>query len=158
MLDRHMLALQNRILDGPAARLARLGVPADAVTIIGFSVGLASAAFLWAQAYGPALACILLNRLLDGPDGAIARAVGPTDRGAFLDIALDFIFLCHGTFWLCTCRSGSQRPGGIRVAAVVCRDGQQLSCLCRPFGEARIVLSVIPDEGHLLPWRFDQGH
>jgi phosphatidylglycerophosphate synthase len=92
MLDQHMLALQNRILDRPAARLARLGVPADAVTIIGFSIGLASAAFLSAQAYGPALACILLNRLLDGLDGAVARAAGPTDRGAFLEIALDFFF------------------------------------------------------------------
>lgn len=92
MLDRHILALQSRILAEPAARLARLGVSADAVTIIGFSVGVASAAFLYAQAYGPALACILLNRLLDGLDGAIARAAGPTDRGAFLDIALDFFF------------------------------------------------------------------
>jgi phosphatidylglycerophosphate synthase len=92
MLDRHMLALQNRILDRPAAHLARLGVPADAVTIIGFSVGLASAAFLYEQAYGLALACILLNRLLDGLDGAIAREAGPTDRGAFLDVALDFFF------------------------------------------------------------------
>jgi phosphatidylglycerophosphate synthase len=92
MLDRHMLALQNHILAKPAAHLARLGVPADAVTIVGFSIGLASAAFLYAHAYGAALACILLNRLLDGFDGAVARAAGPTDRGAFLDIALDFFF------------------------------------------------------------------
>jgi phosphatidylglycerophosphate synthase len=35
---------------------------------------------------------ILANRLLDGVDGALARQVGPTDRGAFLDIALDFLF------------------------------------------------------------------
>jgi hypothetical protein len=63
MLDRHIVALQSRILAKPAARLARLSVPADAVTIVGFNVGLASAAFLYAQAYGAALACILLNRL-----------------------------------------------------------------------------------------------
>jgi phosphatidylglycerophosphate synthase len=42
--------------------------------------------------YGLALAVLLLNRVADGLDGAIARHVGPTDRGAFLDIALDFVF------------------------------------------------------------------
>ena len=35
---------------------------------------------------------ILLNRLSDGLDGAVARLGQPTDRGAFLDIALDFVF------------------------------------------------------------------
>ena len=29
---------------------------------------------------------------MDGLDGVVARAAGPTDRGAFLDIALDFVF------------------------------------------------------------------
>jgi phosphatidylglycerophosphate synthase len=92
MLDRHILGWQNRILAKPAVHLARLGVSADMVTISGFGAGLVSVAFLSAEAYGPALICILLNRLLDGLDGAIARVTGPTDRGAFLDIALDFFF------------------------------------------------------------------
>jgi phosphatidylglycerophosphate synthase len=35
---------------------------------------------------------ILLNRLADGLDGALARRIGATERGAFLDIALDFVF------------------------------------------------------------------
>ncbi|EKD60003.1 MAG: hypothetical protein ACD_54C01002G0001 [uncultured bacterium] len=35
---------------------------------------------------------LLLNRLADGLDGALARLQGATDRGAFLDIALDFLF------------------------------------------------------------------
>ena len=38
-----------------------------------------------------ALALLIANRVADGLDGAIARATGPTDRGAFLDIALDFL-------------------------------------------------------------------
>jgi hypothetical protein len=42
MLDRHILALQNRSLARPAARPALLGVSADAVTIVGFCVGLPS--------------------------------------------------------------------------------------------------------------------
>lgn len=36
------------------------------------------------------LALLLLNRAADGLDGALARQLGPTERGAFLDIALDF--------------------------------------------------------------------
>ncbi len=39
-----------------------------------------------------ALSLILLNRLLDGLDGAVARIAGPTDRGAYLDIAFDMVF------------------------------------------------------------------
>ena len=30
--------------------------------------------------------------MADGLDGAVARLKGATDRGAFLDIALDFVF------------------------------------------------------------------
>jgi phosphatidylglycerophosphate synthase len=35
---------------------------------------------------------LLASRLCDGLDGAVARLTQPTDRGAFLDIALDFLF------------------------------------------------------------------
>jgi phosphatidylglycerophosphate synthase len=35
---------------------------------------------------------LLLNRLCDGLDGAVARLGKPTDRGAFLDVTLDFLF------------------------------------------------------------------
>jgi phosphatidylglycerophosphate synthase len=38
------------------------------------------------------LPLLLASRLLDGLDGAVARATRPTDRGAFLDITLDFVF------------------------------------------------------------------
>ena len=35
---------------------------------------------------------VLASRLCDGLDGAVARRTTPTDRGAFLDITLDFLF------------------------------------------------------------------
>ena len=38
------------------------------------------------------LALLLASRLMDGLDGAVARLTQPTDRGAFLDITLDFLF------------------------------------------------------------------
>ncbi len=58
----------------------------------GFCVGLAGAwAIAW-QSPGWGLVLILASRLADGLDGTIARLGSPTDRGAFLDITLDFLF------------------------------------------------------------------
>jgi phosphatidylglycerophosphate synthase len=77
----------------PLARgMAARGVRADQVTLAGFALGLMALPALWGGAYTLALAFILLNRLADGLDGEIARLTRPTDRGAFLDIALDFLF------------------------------------------------------------------
>lgn len=90
MIDRHLIRIQARLLDPLAAGLAKRGIQADWITLAGFAVGLAAVPLLAISAFIPALVCILLNRLLDGLDGAVARRLGPTDRGAFLDIALDF--------------------------------------------------------------------
>lgn len=92
MIDRHLLPAQRALLDPPGRVLARRGVTADQVTLAGFALGLGAFATLTAGAFGAALVLILANRLADGLDGAIAREVGGTDRGAFLDIALDFAF------------------------------------------------------------------
>jgi len=62
------------------------------VSIAGFLIGALAVPALAFQLWGLALALIAANRLADGLDGALARLTGPTDRGAFLDIALDFVF------------------------------------------------------------------
>lgn len=92
MFDARLVPLMRRALHAPAVALARAGVGADAVTLAGFAIGLLGVWAAAAGAYGLALVCLLLNRLADGLDGEIARAKGATDRGAFLDIALDFLF------------------------------------------------------------------
>ncbi|MEX2298093.1 MAG: CDP-alcohol phosphatidyltransferase family protein [Dongiaceae bacterium] len=92
MFDRRLIVVQERLLAPTARRLAERGASADAISIAGFVIGFAALPLLAASAFLPALACILANRLLDGLDGAVARLNGPTDRGAFLDIALDFFF------------------------------------------------------------------
>jgi phosphatidylglycerophosphate synthase len=92
MIDAALLPMQRAVLAGPAQVLAARGVGADQVTLVGFALGLLALPALWAGLWPLALLLILLNRLADGLDGAIARIVGPTDRGAFLDIALDFLF------------------------------------------------------------------
>ena len=85
----------RRLIDPPLARAGRLlaaaGIGADAVTIGGCLLGLAAALAVSAGRFYVALALLIASRLADGLDGAIARATRPTDRGALLDIALDFL-------------------------------------------------------------------
>jgi phosphatidylglycerophosphate synthase len=92
MLDRRLQPVIKATFAAPARWLASIGVSADALTIVGFLVGLCGAGCLALRAYLPALVLLLLNRIFDGLDGALARLVGPTDRGAFLDVAFDFLF------------------------------------------------------------------
>ena len=92
MLDRVALGWLRPALDGAARRLAAAGVAADTVSWVGlaFSFGAALTIAMGETKLG--LASILASRLADGLDGALARATTPTDRGAFLDITLDFLF------------------------------------------------------------------
>ena len=92
MLDRRAITLLAPLLQRMAAGLVRLGVGADSVTLAGFALGLAGAAAVAAGAHGWGLALLLASRWADGLDGAVARLTRPTDRGAFLDITLDFLF------------------------------------------------------------------
>ncbi len=92
MIDATLLPPLRAVLDAPARALLARGVKADQVTLAGFGIGLLALPALWQGWYGVALGLILANRLADGLDGIMARQVGPTDRGAFLDIALDFFF------------------------------------------------------------------
>ena len=92
MLDRAAQALIAPLLQIGARRLVAWRVPADAVTLVGFAVGMAGAGLIAAGHPQAGLGAILASRLADGLDGAVARATQPTDRGAFLDITLDFLF------------------------------------------------------------------
>lgn len=92
MIDRPAQALIAPALRAAATLLVRRGVTADAVTWAGFGLGLAAAACIALQRPLTGLALLLASRLADGLDGAVARLTQPTDRGAFLDITLDFLF------------------------------------------------------------------
>lgn len=92
MIDATLLPLLRRAYAQPARALVARGVTADQVTLAGFGIGLLALPALAAGWYGLALVLIVANRVADGLDGAVARLTGPTDRGAFLDIALDFLF------------------------------------------------------------------
>jgi phosphatidylglycerophosphate synthase len=92
MLDRYSLKVLKPLLEKLAAFLRGKGIGADQITIVSFGVGLLGVLFIVRHYYLLGGLLILLNRLGDGIDGSLARLDGTTDRGAFLDICLDFLF------------------------------------------------------------------
>lgn len=92
MFDAALLPLQRRLLAPPGRYLAARGVRADQITLVGCAIGLAAASAAALGLYWLALLGLAFNRLADGLDGAVARETAPSDRGAFLDITLDFVF------------------------------------------------------------------
>lgn len=92
MLDRPLIAWLRPAMERGARGLQRLHVHADTMTWLGFAFGIGAAVAIAREIYLAGLALMLASRLCDGLDGALARLTQPTDRGAFLDIALDFLF------------------------------------------------------------------
>jgi phosphatidylglycerophosphate synthase len=102
------------LIDPPLERLAslaiRVGVSANATTILGFTVGLTAVPFIVGEFYLWAIPFILMCRILDGLDGAIARRTQTTDLGAYLDITLDFIFYAAIVFGFALARPENALP------------------------------------------------
>lgn len=92
MFDAQIRPLIDPPLNALGGALARAGVSADGMTLIGLALGLLAAAMIALGAPGLALAPLLLSRLADGLDGAVARATRKTDFGGYLDITCDFLF------------------------------------------------------------------
>jgi phosphatidylglycerophosphate synthase len=92
MFDRQMLALSKPLVDAVARRLNDRHITANQISLTGFALGMLAAFCIAHDNIWLAIIPLLLNRLLDGLDGAVARLGGTTDRGAFLDISLDFLF------------------------------------------------------------------
>lgn len=92
MLDATMRKLIDPALNRIGAGLARTGLTANKITLIGLAMGLACAGLIALQQPLWALLPLALSRLADGLDGAVARATEKTDFGGYLDIVCDFVF------------------------------------------------------------------
>jgi phosphatidylglycerophosphate synthase len=92
VLDRYALKISKPLVDRMALAIRNRGYSANQVTLFGFAVGLLSALCIASGFYALAILPLLVSRLCDGLDGAVARQGVATDRGAFLDIGLDFVF------------------------------------------------------------------
>jgi phosphatidylglycerophosphate synthase len=92
VFDRQLLALSKPWVDAVARAIKAGGITANQISFGGFALGVFAAVLIAHGDIMLAIIPLLLNRLLDGLDGAVARLEQPTDRGAFVDISLDFLF------------------------------------------------------------------
>ncbi|WP_196156849.1 CDP-alcohol phosphatidyltransferase family protein [Reinekea sp. G2M2-21] len=92
MLDRRALKIIKPTLATAARSFHRANIKADHITVTGFAIGMLALPAIALEYYALGAMLILLNRLCDGLDGEVARLSRATNRGAYLDIVLDFIF------------------------------------------------------------------
>ena len=90
MFDASVRRYIDPSLNRVARDLAQAGIGADHITITGALLGLLAGVAIAASAPLIGMVLFLAGRLLDGLDGAVARQTKPTNRGAYLDIVLDF--------------------------------------------------------------------
>ena len=91
MLDAPVRRLFSSPLDPLAVGMARIGIRASTITLVGFMMGLGAVAFIVVEEYAGALFFLALNRVCDILDGMLARVRGPTAIGGFLDATLDLL-------------------------------------------------------------------
>jgi phosphatidylglycerophosphate synthase len=93
MFDKWALRITKPAVDRMADYAIGYKVTADQMTFAGLGLGLFASLLIALGAPQIAIVPLLLGRIADGVDGAIARGSNQqTDRGAFLDITLDFVF------------------------------------------------------------------
>jgi phosphatidylglycerophosphate synthase len=90
VIDSKLRAVVGPPLEAVGAWIATLGVPAIAVTVSAWVVGVGACTCAAFQLWTLALILWLGNRLLDGLDGPVARVWGATERGGYLDVVADF--------------------------------------------------------------------
>jgi phosphatidylglycerophosphate synthase len=147
MLDRHARPLLRPALDASAARLVRAGVGADAVTLVACALGLLGALAIALQAPLAGLALILASRLADGLDGAVARLTTPTDRGAFLDIVLDFVFYAAVPLGFASAEPAANAlPAAVLLAAFI-GTGSSFLAFAALAAKRGLVSAAVPDKG-----------
>jgi phosphatidylglycerophosphate synthase len=98
MFDRAVRRRVDPFLEQIAGAAKDRRIRADQITWVGFAIGLLCMMAVAQGWYGIGLILLLANRLCDGLDGAVARLTRPTDRGAYLDIVLDFLFYAGFVF------------------------------------------------------------
>lgn len=147
MIDRHLLPIQHRLLAPAAGWLAARGLSANAVTFAGFATGMAAVPLIASGRFGLGLAAILANRLLDGLDGAIARVAGPTDRGAFLDIALDFFFYAAIPFAFAIADPPANALAATALVVAFVGTGSSFLAFATIAAKRGIGTSDVPDKG-----------
>ena len=147
MLDRAATALLKPVLDRGAAWLVRAGVGADGITLAGFALGLAAAAAIVIQRPIVGMLLMALSRLCDGLDGAVARLTRPTDRGAFLDITLDFLFYASVPLAFALADPAANALAAAVLLAAFIGTGSSFLAFAALAGKRGIASLAYPDKG-----------
>ncbi|WP_374651967.1 CDP-alcohol phosphatidyltransferase family protein [Dongia sp.] len=119
MFDRALRRRIDPFLEQIAVSARSIGLCADQVTWIGFGFGLLAMAAIASGAPILGLLFLLANRFCDGIDGALARLTCPTDRGAYLDIVLDFLFYAGFVFACAVAQPAEALPAAFLIFSFV---------------------------------------
>jgi phosphatidylglycerophosphate synthase len=98
MLDSTVRKIIDKPLDTVGRYLAKIGIKANYITMLGFVFGLIAILYISIGNLPYGLLFLCLNRIADGVDGAVARAVKLTNFGGFVDIVADFIIYAGVVF------------------------------------------------------------
>lgn len=146
MIDAALQPLQRRMLSPPGKWLVARGIGADHITIAGFLIGVLSVPALAFGAFEVALLFLLVNRLADGLDGTVARMSKPTDRGAYLDIALDFAFYALFPLGFALSEPEYALPAAVLIASFV-GTGSSFLAFATIAGKRGLTASSYPQKG-----------
>ncbi len=120
MFDRTALKITKPAVDKAARQIVKSGFNADQVTLIAFAFGMCASLLIAIGHSWLAVVPLLIGRILDGLDGAVARQTVQTDRGAFMDITLDFLFYASVPLaFAIAAPSSNALPAAILLAAFV---------------------------------------
>ena len=120
MLDLRLRRLVDPLLDRVGRWLARRGIDANALSLLGLAIGLLAVPLLALQMYAWALLPIIANRVLDGLDGAIARAGKRGPFGGYLDIVCDMAFYAAVPLGFALAEPGNALWAAALLATFVC--------------------------------------
>jgi archaetidylinositol phosphate synthase len=89
MLDTNARIYVQPLLDAVARVCVRIGISANALTVIGMLIGIAAALLVLNGLAAAGCAVLWLSGLIDAADGTLARLTKPSAIGAILDITFD---------------------------------------------------------------------
>jgi phosphatidylglycerophosphate synthase len=92
MFDARLRRMINPLLEAAATGIAKTGVGANAITVVGALIGLGAGYAIAREQYLLGMLLIIANRLADGLDGPLARLHGSTEFGGYLDSLADYVF------------------------------------------------------------------
>ena len=134
----------TRFIQPIGSGLARMGMTATAMTVLGLLVCVAGAALIASGDLRGGAIVVLFGSLLDGLDGAVARASNKvSERGAFLDAAFDRISEIAAFGGLAFAMEGSPR---ILLLIVLALGGAMLV----PYFRAKAEASGLDGRGGMM--------